>query len=362
MSSTINYLEVAGNALEQGQAHGEAFRNLIHDAIEEWDTFIHDNTSWTFEHFLDNFILSTDYQSSVGYYTPQLMEEIRGISEGADLPFRLIYAWQLVDEWLNFIVEDVYAEKCSSLGAYKQTKRDAPLIGKTQDLPHLFLDKHVVLKTRNDRSNVTILMSSMAGVIASDGVNDDGLGVVTTHLGQLRQDPAGLPVAFVIKSMLENCTNVKEAKNYLNAVPHATGMSYTVADVKDVKCFEVSAHAMHEHAPAPKLHRVWHTNHPVGNQDYGADFDATYPHAPGDFSNTQARYKVLTREVSKQKQPVTAERAKQILSTREGPISVLPEDGHPTVSSTIIECSKKPVMHFAPGPPHKTDYIPFTCY
>lgn len=359
MNSKINYVELTGTPIERGRQHGEAFRSLIKDGIDSWRGVIESDTRWKFEEFLEDLDAATDYTPAIKSWSPDLLEEVKGIGEGADVPLHHIQGWQLVDEWIDFMVEDMYAQKCSALGAFDQGEGLAPVTGKTQDLPHFYLDKHAVIKCHNETTGITVLNSLIVGTVASDGLNSAGLGLCLNHVGQLRRDPKGLPVVYVVNRILNECRTVDEARGYLSRATHASGMNYLLGDKNQAVSLEVSAGQMADFKPAQNLKRVWHTNHPYENSDYCENYAIWKSLNDTEAGNTEARAAVLKDALLDENKPLDVERAKEILRSREGPVSSLPEDDFPTINALVMEHGDDPVLHFSPGAPSENEFISF---
>ncbi len=105
------------------------------------------------------------------------------------------------------------------------------------------------------------LVVSVGGVVGLMGVNAAGLGVCVNSIPQLSSRQEGVPVAFVVRRLLQ-AQSVDEAAAIVLAAPHATSQHYLLADPGRIRAFEASAEAVVELAPDPP-DRVLHTNHPL---------------------------------------------------------------------------------------------------
>jgi hypothetical protein len=281
------------------------------------------------------------------------------IAIGADVSEELVYAWQLVDEVIDFVVEHIYIEKCTTVGGYEQGDKLPPVLGKTQDLPKSYIGAGALIRTRYAASDTDILNSTIAGIVCQDGMNK-GLGLCLNHVGQLARSATGLPVTFVARLLLEQCFSIQQGVNLLTKITHASGMNYALIDKHSVKTFEVSANSIEEFLPAPELKRIWHTNHPLANDHYCRDIAMWRRLTDVESGNTHARFEFIEREAKRADIPMSSERVMELLSSREVPVSSLPEDPFPTICSTVIEFCETPTLFFAPGPPSEMAYIPFS--
>ena len=359
MSDCDFYLDLSGSPRELGRAHGESLRPVIQAGIERWQNFLSETTSMRFDDLLARFLADTNYQPAIEKWAPHLADEVRGVAEGAGLDEDLIYAWQMVDEIIDYVIEYVYVEKCSTLGGYDQGDGLAPVLGKTQDLMHCYIGTAAVIRTRYADSEINILNSTVAGIICQDGISRT-LGVCLNHVGQLDRSTNGLPVTFIARLMLEQCAGIDQAKGLLQKVTHASGMNYALADRQAVRTFEVSANHVEEFLPAPGLKRIWHTNHPLVNQNYCREILMWDRLPDTDAGNTIKRMDYLDREVPIAEKSLTVARVQEILSSREVPISHQQEDGFLSINSIVMEFSQKPILYFSPGPPSQHDYVSFS--
>ena len=353
------FLDVKGTPRELGLAHGETFRSTIQAALGQWQHDMSGLAGMPFEELLGMFHAATDYRPAIERWTPHVYEEIQCVAEGANVNEELLYAWQLVDEFIDFVVEYVYIEKCTTVGGYEQGDGLPPVLGKTQDLPHCYIGCEALIRTRYADSDVDVFNSTIAGIVCQDGMSPH-LGVCLNHVGQLARSATGLPVTFVARLLLERCRNAREAADLLADITHASGMNYAVVDKHVTRTFEVSEHSVEEYLPAPDLKRIWHTNHPLVNKNYCRNIELWNGLKDEEAGNTVARMAFLDEEASLADKPLSSARVMELLSSREVPVSSLPEDPFPTINSVVMEFGREPTLYFAPGPPSETDYIPFT--
>ena len=359
MSQHDFYYEFSGTSREIGLAHGRTLRPLIQKTVKQWQDFLAEQLKTPFEILLKGFIEKTNYLPAIKKFAPHLLEEMRGIAEGAEMDEKVIYAWQMVDEFIDYLIESIYVEKCSTLGAYDQAGGCAPIIGKTQDLMHCYIGSSVLLRIRNTETGADVFCTTAAGIISQDGMGQ-GVAMCLNHVGHLDRDLNGLPVTFLGRLILERAGNIDEAVALLNELPHASGMNYGLADRNASRSFEASASAVIEFAPLPDLKRHWHTNHPVANDNYCRHIDMWTKLPDVEAGNTQKRFDFLEREISKNDQPMVMSRVQELLSSREAPVSSHADDSFPTVYSVIMEMTEEPTLFFTPGPPSQHDYVTFT--
>ena len=97
-SRKLKVLLLEGTARERGRAHGEALRDLIHEHHARWAAALNKQTGLDEQNYLDWLLTGTNFIPAIERWTPNLLEEVRGIAEGANVDFRYAFARQLSDE------------------------------------------------------------------------------------------------------------------------------------------------------------------------------------------------------------------------------------------------------------------------
>ena len=148
-------------------------------------------------------------------------------------------------------------EKCSSIGVV--SPGGPTWIGQTMDLGGYTDGFQALLAPAADGDRPAALVFTVAGMIGLMGVNAAGVGVCVNSLPQLPSVPQGLPVAFVLRRLLQ-VTSLAEACDLVLALPHATNQHYLIAEPGGARSFEASAAGVAEYR-SPDPSRVLHTNH-----------------------------------------------------------------------------------------------------
>src|SRR5207245_6921022 len=121
------------------------------------------------EDYLDRFVEGTDFLPAIARWAPDLLEEVRGIGEGADLSFRDAYAYQLMDEeWLFRCAQTREREgpnlhHCSVVGVFGE---GAPsILAQNMDLPKVYDGTQTLLYIRHAEPGPESLVFTPAGLI-----------------------------------------------------------------------------------------------------------------------------------------------------------------------------------------------------
>jgi hypothetical protein len=275
----------------RGQAIGRALRGEIAAHAAAWRGSIEVPGGGDGADYVASLLRETDFTPAIRQWTPDLLAEVEGVADGAGLPADEVYALQLLDEEWAYRARRAAAlrtpDKCSSFALAAGAGGDgAPAwIGQNMDLGGYTDGFQVMLRIGADGQHPAALVFSTAGMIGLMGVNEAGLGVCVNSLPQLPNAAHGLPVAFVLRRLLQ-ARALDEAAELVQALPHATNQHYVIASPDGVRSFEASATRVTEYLPADRS-RVLHTNHPL-----------TRPGPPGAWENSETRLAALTARLA----------------------------------------------------------------
>lgn len=256
-------LELTGEPRERGRQHGEALRGLVAEALERWSGLVADRGQDP-RLRVRALAESSPYPATIESRCPELLDEVRGIAEGAAIPFAEALVLNLMDEEWWF--RDGEESGCSLIAG--RPDGGPPVLAQNMDLPEWMDGLQTVLRIHGSNEHgaesETVLLSA-AGMIGLTGMRQGGEGggvaVGVNTLLQLPRSTRGVPVAFALRSALERPT-AEAAAGYLASLPHASGQHYAVIDSRDVLGIECSA-------LGSALRRFdgteWllHTNHPL---------------------------------------------------------------------------------------------------
>ncbi len=137
---------------------------------------------------------------------------------------------------------------CSSL--IVQGDRSAakgPLFGRNFDFPPMgVLDKYslvAVYRSQGKHAFAAVGFPGLIGVVS--GINDAGLALATLDVYQSADgspmfNPAGTPLMFCYRRVLEECTTVREAEKLLRSIKPTTWMNLAVCDPGGGVVFELT--------------------------------------------------------------------------------------------------------------------------
>ena len=378
--SDIRVLVLEGTHRERGQTHGKALKSQINENIETWKSHLQNVTGTNPDKYIEQFMKETKLVAAAKKWTPHLLEEVKGIGEGAGVDFNTIFVWQCADEeWWYRPYPPVKQEPsgCSSLGCSKIGNNSA-VVAQNMDTPNYYDGYQVLLHIKHNESFESLVFT-VAGVIGLNGMNNAPLGICCNTLLDLNHAADGLPVAFVVRSVLEQ-PNVDKAAEFIQKIKHASGQNYIIGDAEKAVDFECSANKVCQYAPCGGVDRVYHTNHALINADKTAsvitlfnklakfnflesqpkdDAERAMLGAARGYFNTLSRFNFLESQLKDPLKHVNPEVIRAILSSHESPICVHnthQPGGACTLASMIMVLSSPPELHLASGPPCLNEY------
>lgn len=349
----ITTLEIGGAPRERGRQYGAGLKELIRARDAAWRRSLAAQTGRPADDVVHMLAGGTDFISAVRRHTPDLLEEVHGIAEGAGLPFEAVYAAQLMDEEWWIIADEMGHHHCSSIGAVEPGAH--AIAAQTMDLVDWNEGFQVLLTIRGEKGAPDQFVLTMAGMIGLCGMTSQGLGVVVNTLSQLKVSRAGLPVAFDSRGALAQGGH-DGAVAFLKRVPHASGQNYIVADPLALSDLECSAGGAVAHRSGARS--VWHTNHPLASTDRR---QSAHDHVAS-AKNSKSRLAVLDGRLGAAHGVPSVDEIKRLLANRDDaadPIARrLGEHGSHayTFASVVYELSPEPRLHVAPGPACSTPW------
>src|SRR5659263_19402 len=268
----MNLISLQGSHYDIGYHHGEAlsgeikrfchlFRTKLAARNIPWNTAI--KISMKFSRFAEK-------------HTPDLLEEVRGIADGAGIEYETVLSLNCMFE-IPRIAGRKEIHYCTAWGI---TDGRRCIAAQNLDLAEeyggfLTLFRIAPLKKR------VVLLLTMPGMISMLGMNGDGLVFVGTTVSS-RQVSYGLPKPFISRIILHNCNNVEEATAILMNSPRTTGGNVLLADARGgmrvVECSSVKCAVIN-----PENGYVATTNHYTDDDLFGL--------SPPDTTSSETRLK-----------------------------------------------------------------------
>ncbi len=343
---------VVGSGRARGRAHGEQRRSAAREHLERWEDQLRRATGLRTEEYLDRVFTQTSFEATIQRLTPDLWEEVVGISEGAGTDFRRTLARQLSDEepWLRreLAAADAESCRCSAIG-YEHG--GAAVLSQNMDVPGWWLGHQQLLRAR--RGDLECLVLTVAGKISLAGMNSRGLGICCNTLSALEHSPSGLPEDFVVRGFLA-CSSWEQGWRFLHEVPHASGQNYMIGGPDgQLACLECSARSVVVDSTMAGPYLI-HTNTVWSNPDLVAG------HEVAGTDTSVARAAALERALSGETKPSLAA-LRRVLASGDGPIcrTLAESNGRSvTLGSLVMHLSERR-LEVSSGPPDRNPYLTY---
>ena len=339
-------VELKGTPYMRGLTHGRSLKPEIQELVKRWKADLEKTHSVPATTYIEKLLEASDFQPAIERWTPGLLDEVRGIADGAGIDFQTMYAFQLVDEtWV--MSDDLGLSKCTSIAARKRGDTPA-LVAQTLDIPGYYHGFQTVLRIEGSADEPGALIFTIPGVVAANGLNDRSIAVCVNAVTQLAYSAKGLPVAFVIRGILRQKT-YEDAVHFLKEIQPAAPQNYVIGGLKQVASFERSASRMVEFIPFEGAEFTYHTNHPIINDDLNPKFIEALKKKGMTLEAYKARcprFKFLGETFKDNAAVLDLAVLKRVFADRASGIN-----NAGTYGCTIMVLGDHPELHIAPGRP-----------
>lgn len=356
-----------GSGYELGLQHGKALQSEIADIIKAWK----DNTTEALDKdadvVLDDFYEYANFDDYIKEWTPDLYAEVQGIAEGSGQEFNDVFILNLLDEFWVY-VNDLYNQEnhhCSAMGV-PATKDHPGYVSQNMDLEDYTDGFQVLMRLKKTEDSPEQLVLTYPGLIGLNGINENGLGVVVNTLMQLKASSTGLPVAFVVRRLI-NSKDKADMLDFIKNVKHASGQNYILGIHDEIYDFEASTDKVVRFNPENENGSVYHTNHPIVNDDVKPWFQKYNPDVaeetkPKDF-NSYHRLQAVENRIANTgsiNENVIMETLRS-KDDAENPVcrSNSTDGGGFTFASIVMKMAEEPFILLTAGPPDESDYQRF---
>ena len=197
----------SGSSYEMGYQHGAQASELI----EKYLLWIERQTGKSRDVLCRNAML---FQPLIESLSTNLMDEVRGLSEGAKITLEEALLCQARGE----AAREVSADGCTAFAVTKSATADGnALAGQNQDLPPEFGDVGIVLHLKPSDGRPRVVMFTFAGQLGYAGMNSNGVAHFANGLYNCPWRPA-LP-HYPLKRIMFEQENLTQCVEVLEAHP-----------------------------------------------------------------------------------------------------------------------------------------------
>ena len=213
--------ELKGKPYEIGLQHGQKAKERVNKCINNYQLIfqVMGNASW------DEITKEAQkYLPSIDRHFPELVEEMRGLAEGAEVDFESILAINARSEIL-FSKRMLASDGCTSYGIAPEKGKGITYIGQNWDFPEPQKETLIVLEIEQP-GKPKILMVTEAGIIGKIGFNSEGVGICMNALATDRVI-AGTPLHIAMRAVL-NSENLNDALNKVATCNVASAINFVI--------------------------------------------------------------------------------------------------------------------------------------
>jgi isopenicillin-N N-acyltransferase-like protein len=235
---SIRVVELAGSPRERGRAHGETLRGEIRElhgafvglmaAPEEGAPPIPEAEMVAY---------ARRHEPFVAVAAPDLLEEMRGIAEGAGLPFDAILVLTCVAEIRRLRVPAVRSALATRGCTLFAVQGGEVLIGQTYDIEPLWTP--ILFRIAGHGEEPDQLVVGHAGIMAEFGLNAAGIAFAGSAILVADQRP-GVPAPVIARMILES-RRLAQAAEAVTETARTVGIHYLIASPFGVIDLETSA-------------------------------------------------------------------------------------------------------------------------
>ncbi|MGD6753732.1 C45 family autoproteolytic acyltransferase/hydolase [Streptomyces sp. BH105] len=206
---TLPVVEISGTPLDRGRQYGEAVRPQLRAAIGYYEQAFGQSAGLTWDRVTAR---AARWLEPVRAYAPELLDEMRGIADGAGVDVLDVLALNARGEVIydrsfrDMEVPEEPAEGCTSFAAFGEASGDGHVwAGQNWDWRAGVADTVVMIRIVQP-PKPTVIMQVEAGQIGRQGANSAGIALNANGLGGRFDDAIGLPQTVVRRAVLDTHT------------------------------------------------------------------------------------------------------------------------------------------------------------
>ena len=199
------HVKVSGSPIERGRQYGQQAKDLIHRVIKEYKLLFEKEANTDWETALQR---ASKYEEAIKNFRPDLLEEMHGIAEGAEVTFGEILTMNCRSE-IMFASCDTDADECTVIGVPPEASKNGhTLLAQNWDWWTVGLGTTVLYEVEQEGFPKAIIITE-AGLVGGKGLNEAGVAQSMNALS-VRKGKIGVPLQVLLRGSL-SCTTVPKA-------------------------------------------------------------------------------------------------------------------------------------------------------
>ena len=226
----IPLVEVSGDYYDIGYQIGEALKSNIKKTIKFPIKIAKEHQYFKIDYFVE---VARKYFPYANKYFPNLVTELKGISDGSDQDFDMIWLLNIEE-----VLIDNYFDKCTSI-VFREVD-DKIYLYHNEDFEKYYSNNMAVVKA-NVNNKVKFLSLTFAGMLPGSSVSLNSFGLIqcinSLHTKDYR---LGIPKNFISRAVLE-VKNINEALKIIKLKYRASAYNHILIHKNDVVDVETTA-------------------------------------------------------------------------------------------------------------------------
>lgn len=291
-------------------------------------------------------------------YAPELMEEIKGITDVLNCDYDLFGAWMMSMGCCLTMREHINIE-VRGCTAFCFTDKGNLFYGRNNDLPSYLknVSKSLIYKPIG-KNNFILNTSSFSN--GEEGMNEHGLIVAMTFVIPHKEEiKPGFNSVFLVRYLLENCSSVQEAYSKLLKLPIASSCNIILGD-KKMDILVVECHPLKKNIRYPELNNIGEKYLATVNHFSSSEMKK-YDRSNQNVYSSKKRYETITKNLllANYEDPIIF--SKEVLSGKLGFMCQYRKVKFQTVWSTIFDVQNHR-MFLADGSPEIIDFTQYDVF
>ena len=360
---SLNLLKFSGSHYDVGFQHGEKLSDTIRSSIVP---FMQDDMKDRKISKGDGIKIAKKYESLIGKLFPEVLEETKGLAEGAGIEYETAMLLLLFWEVRDTISSD--SNECTSfVAAGDATTNGSPFAAQNSDWPMYMKGKNIGQVFHvNVKGRYKFIGRGLAGNIGRTsviGFNEKGLSFVGSGIHQVQGARFGFPALVATRIGLERCGTVDEFVELVRSIPawsHA-GENVDVVD-SGGNMARISFSSRRIMTVQTKDHFIASANH-----YHNLEMRHFGPRNKEEYPSSYARYDRMVEQLWDNYGKIDLEVTKKIMSDHkygdsppEGDLSICRHADERETMTSLISDPRKKEFWINPGTPCKGEYTRFS--
>ena len=196
--SVHQYIRISGQAHERGVAYGSFAKERILKVIDEYKVLFDKEAHLPWK---DAVRMAKRYEPAIRAYRPDLIDEMKGIAEGAGVPFDVILTLNCRSE-VMFAKSEAPADECSVIGVPQEASGNGKTyLAQNWDWWSIGAGTTVILEVY-ERPYPKALIVTEAGLVGGKGLNAAGVGVSLNAMS-VKKGQIGVPLHVILRNAVQ---------------------------------------------------------------------------------------------------------------------------------------------------------------